>query len=487
MKPLYCNLNQAASFICILFFIDCPVGLAANAADIPKTDAAVVIEAKKKPSQPWSPKETCTIAQLQGYAPKPDPAGDRFGGMTDTRFPATGFFYTTKFNGRWWLVDPEGRLCIHKAICAVSPGASKRFTQALTEKFGTERAWAEATTANLKNLGFNGTGAWSTNALLRSTTNPPVYVEIWNFMASYAMSRGAAVMGAGNHKYKEELLPVFDQEFAAYADEYARRLADTKNDPYLLGHFSDNELPLRPKALDLCLALPTGASNHQAALEWLKKRKGKSEITPEDVTAVDREAFFAYYLERYYSIVSAAIKKYDPNHLYLGSRLIGVTGNETAMRTYAKYADVMSINWYGAWTLPRATIEQWAAWTDKPFIISEWYAKGQDAPGLSNESGAGWLVKTQKDRGRYYQNMTLDLLASKNCVGWHWFRYADNDPEDPTTDPSNRNSNKGIVNVHYQPYAELVDQMKQINQQAYRLIEFFDDAFYADAVNPNQN
>ena len=39
----------------------------------------LVVEAKKKPSQPWAPKETCTIAQLQGYAPKPDSLQEMFG------------------------------------------------------------------------------------------------------------------------------------------------------------------------------------------------------------------------------------------------------------------------------------------------------------------------------------------------------------------------------------------------------------------------
>ena len=150
------------------------------------------------------------------------------------------------------------------------------------------------------------------------------------------------------------------------------------------------------------------------------------------------------------------------------------------MRTYGKYADALSINWYGDWMLPSERMDNWANWADKPFIISEWYAKGHDVPGLTNESGAGWLVHTQKERGYYYQNMALNLLARKNNVGWHWFKYADNDPEDLTTDPSNRNSNKGIVNVKYEPYTDLVDAMKELNTQAYRLIEFFDDASYSN-------
>jgi hypothetical protein len=83
-------------------------------------------------------------------------------------------------------------------------------------------------------------------------------------------------------------------------------------------------------------------------------------------------------------------------------------------------------------------------------------------------------VPTQRDRGWFYQNFTLALLESKNCIGWHWFKYLDNDPDDLTTDPSNRDSNKGIVNLRYEPYVELVAAMKSLNANIYPLADHFD-------------
>ncbi len=93
---------------------------------------------------------------------------------------------------------------------------------------------------------------------------------------------------------------------------------------------------------------------------------------------------------------------------------------------------------------------------------------------MPNISGAGWLVKTQADRGIHYQNFALNLLMAKNCVGWHWFRYQDNDPNDPTADPSNNDSNKGIVNTQYQVYEILAEKMKSINDKKYQIIKYFD-------------
>ena len=448
--------------------------------NIPKTGSPIIVQSKKKPSHEWKPKETYTIEQLIDYNEKSDPEYSKYGGMKNTRFPAKGFFYTLKVKGRWWLIDPDGHLCIHKAICSVSPGSSENFKKNRLKKYGSDEGWAEATASLLMKLGFNGTAAWSDNDLFKSVENRPVYTQKWSFMSSYAKKRGAAKMGTGNHKYKGDVIYVFDPEFEEFADNYAKQLAATKDDPYLLGHFSDNEMPLRPNALELCLQLDKTEPGYQAAWAWLCGRKGSTEISLDAITPDDRDAFYEFYVDRYFSIVSNAIKKYDPNHLYLGIRLIGVSNNETVMRTYAKYADVLSMNWYGNWMLPKERMDNWAKWTDKPFIISEWYAKGNDVPGLTNESGAGWLVKTQEERGYYYQNMILNLLARRNNVGWHWFKYADNDPDDLTTDPSNRNANKGIVNVNYELYYDLTDAMKEINHQAYRIIEFFDDTTYSD-------
>lgn len=83
-------------------------------------------------------------------------------------------------------------------------------------------------------------------------------------------------------------------------------------------------------------------------------------------------------------------------------------------------------------------------------------------------------MATQAERGHFYQNFTLALLESRVCVGWHWFKYMDNDPTDTRTDPSNRDSNKGIVNVRYEPYRPLLDAMKQLNAAVYPLSEYFD-------------
>jgi hypothetical protein len=181
-----------------------------------------------------------------------------------------------------------------------------------------------------------------------------------------------------------------------------------------------------------------------------------------------------FVVDRYFRITSNAIKKYDPNHLFLGSRFYGSSLSQPEVfRAAGRHVDVVSVNWYHVWSPDSARLAMWGRESGKPVIITEWYAKGMDS-GLANTGGAGWVVKTQRDRGRFYENFTLGLLESKVCVGWDWFKYLDNDPDNLGVDPSNRDSNKGILSNRYVPYDPLLEAMKQINERSFSLVKYFD-------------
>jgi len=140
-----------------------------------------------------------------------------------------------------------------------------------------------------------------------------------------------------------------------------------------------------------------------------------------------------------------------------------------------KYCDVISVNFYTHWTPPSDAMVMWEAAAKKPFLITEFYTKAVDS-GMANVTGAGWLVHTQADRGAAYQNVTLQLLENKGNVGWQFFRYQDNDPTDTANkwDDSNIDGNKGIVDSKYRIWQQLLDRQKQVNLNAYSLIDYFD-------------
>jgi hypothetical protein len=428
----------------------------------------------------WNTYTAKTIDRLQGFQFTKDPALNDYGSWKVKQSAATGYFRVEKKGDRWWIVDPEGYPFIHKALAVFRPGGSDNQKAALTVKYGTQENWVKQESQLLKDYGFNGTGAWSAVDLIRETEKPLVYTVIVSPMGSYKSNHirkfGGKYEMAGWQGYRFDLAMVFDPEFDGYVEKAIAPIAQYVNDKYLLGYFTDNELPWKNDALDRHLKyLGKEEPGYLAAKKWLDNRKGK-DATLEDINDQDRLAFSGFYFETYIQKVAAAIRKYDPNHLYLGCRFNQEKEelqNSEMFKVAGKYADIISINHYRKWEPDQSIMANWTNWSGKPFMITEWYTKGEDS-GLPNKTGAGWNVPTQADRGYFYQNFTIELLKSKACVGWNWFTYQDNDPLNINTDSSNRDSNKGVVTSNYQPYQPLLDNMKQLNDHVFELIQYLD-------------
>ena len=447
---------------------------------------APVVRAKSKPDRQWREYPTRTLEHLTGFRPADRPIPlSAYGGRADRKQKAIGFFRVQNVHGRWWLVDPEGCLFLHVGVVSVRPNLSAGSRSAYERRFGSEEKWAATAGGLLADHGFNGTGAWSDNAALRACPRPLVYTQIWNFMSGFGGSKKLTRQKPGHKGYPNDCFPVFHPDFERWCDHAAQALAATKDDPYLLGHFSDNELPFPDRLLDKTLALDESDAdmvhNLRAGRQWLQRRKPLGSLTggrsasSRDITDADRDAFRGYVFERYLEITTRAIRKHDPNHLCLGPRLHGQEKKSPAVFAAAgKHLDAVAVNYYGVWTPEAATLADWTRWSGRPVLITEWYVKGADAPGLANTTGAGWIVPTQADRGRFYQNYVLALLESRSCVGWHWFKYQDNDPQSRTADPSNLDSNKGIVDGTFQPYLPLLERMGRLNARVYELADHFD-------------
>ncbi len=423
----------------------------------------------------YQPFKTRTVGLLPGYEPLQNPLKlSKYGGWMEKKSDATGFFRVQKINGRWWAIDPEGYYYFNVALNAVRPGKSERNNRALKEKFGTKENWMKKTIEMLQENGFTCAGAWSDAEAItkanKTLDRPFSYCINLNFMSNYGSVRGGTYQQPGHTGYPKSAIFVFDPEFETFCDKHTQQLVDYKTDANIFGYFSDNEMPFRFNSLDNFYSLPETEPGHKAAKKWMEER----DIDPSQITDKQREEFLSIVSEKYFSIVSGAIKKYDPNHMYIGARFYSSEKNQPAfMKTAGKYLDIVSNNYYGKWTPDKTDMKNWAEWTGRPFIITEYYTKGEDS-GMSNKSGAGWIVKTQKERGLFYQNFNLALLESKNCVGWHYFKYQDNDPTAKGVDPSNVDSNKGVVNNEYEVWEPMMVKMNELNNQVYTIIDYFD-------------
>jgi len=362
-----------------------------------------------------------------------------YGGSLKSKTSATGYFYIKKVNGCWYIVDPEGYLFFTIGVNSVSKGGGVQLPDFL------------------RDIGTNTLGCWSDETINDGTSHKMPYCPRWNFMATYKNSTQRT-----KDLYAKGIIPVFDPAYTVFCDNHAMQLSAASDDPFLLGHFSDNELPIYDNTtygnlLDRFLAIEDKSDpNFIAAKNWIVGRGGESYV----ISAEDMEEFHGYVTGTYYKITGEAIKKYDPNHLYLGSRLHGAAKSKPSIFIEAgKYVDIISINVYGVWTPSKSDMDRWSS-GGKPFIVTEFYAKAEDS-GLPNQGGAGWLVPTQEDRAKFFENFTLALIEHPGCVGYHYFRYID-DGE----------ANKGLIDANFKWYEPLKNSFNKVARDIYALREF---------------
>lgn len=399
---------------------------------------------------------TVRLSNLNLQAP-PDRLS-RFGGSLElAKQEATGFFRVENVNEVWTFVDPEGYIFISMGINSVNEGG-KSLRREFNNRFDSVDDWLSLVDNVMRDLRFNTYANWSDYKTLRVHDRP--YTARFSFMASYVRQKGGGKMGYGNFNYEKDVIPVFDSEFELYVLGQAKQFASLADDPYLLGVFSDNELPFNK--IDGCLQryleLGVDDEGYQYALAWMKE----NHLGEEELTHKHDLEFMNVVIDRYYSIIRRAFDAYLPNHLYLGSRIHGnALRNDSLFRISGLYVDVVSVNYYHKWHPEYNRINNWASLANKPILITEWYAKASDS-GLNNSKGAGFLVDSQKDRGYFYENFCLGLLRNPSVIGWHWFRFID----DLKTGAE---SNKGILNRNFEVYQDLAGSMKAINRKAYSL------------------
>lgn len=436
-------------------------------------DAAIAqsfVEAKKGYwEEAYTDYETMTLDDRGIELPASSGNLSRFGGDLSSKHKATGYFRTHYDGEKWTMVDPDGYEWYHVGCNSVYMSPTQGGKEALKKHYGSPENWEKTINLELQDIGFNLLANWSNVPRGPDIPKMPYVIEL-GVMQEFGKSLGVAKMGYGHHKYEGDVMPVFHPKFPDFARSFIEKnFSHVSNDPWLVGYFSDNELPLHLDVLEKYLALPKNNPNRQAVIEWLEGRGFKT--VPETLGEALKSEFLEHVVSTYFRIVSESLRAVDPNHLLLGCRFLAHYEHIDALwKGAGPFLDVVSLNLYGIWTPTSEQMNRWVTLSGKPFFITEWYSKGMDS-GLPNKGGAGWTVKTQTDRAKHYEHFTLLLLEHPGCVGWHWFKYQDNDPENNLADTSNLDANKGFVNNRYEPYTELIDSMKKINRNVYWLRE----------------
>ena len=430
---------------------------------------------------------TRLISTLKGYEENTAETSlyDIYGGYTGgEKYEATGYFYTKKIGDRWWTIDPLGYPFYRVACVTIGTGSDIQTKNALA-KYGSMEGWAQATTDRLYELGFNSAGGWSRIDELSKANNPLSQTKVLYVVRSYASSLALDIGKSGHTEFYAGVMPVFDPDFVTSArNTVANETKGYAGVSSIYGWFGDNDLPADLRMLDNSLKLDPSdkrfAYSYANAWTFMYMKTGKEDVSLNDVTDELRKEYRAMVYDKYFYVVADALERYVPMHQFIGCRFVdNCFKDEYIMRVAGAYCDVVTLNYYSVWQGDANLLANLQKWSGKPFAVTEWYAKGMDVwekdNRITNKSGAGWTVRTQTNRGHFYQNYALQLLECKGCVGFDWFQYIDNDPDNLGADLSNRDSNKGIVNTAHEEYTELTAIMAQLNHQKYNLVKFFDE------------
>ena len=433
---------------------------------------------KQHKSRPFS-----ALTDLDKYVSDPfkNAKLDAYGGIMieELKQKATGFFYTTKINGRWWMVDPLGYPYINIGLSQIDyslNGSTMQRENAL-KKFGSFENWALATTRQVRDeLNFNS--SFSPRVEIRNVADGLSYMAHMGIMSNYGLAKGVRGVGNGSTVFTENnTMPVFDPDFVSYANFFVKDSLKDLNNPRIIGYTSDNELPMDVSMLDNSLTVNhLKSANHYTyacAWTWLANITGKEDPSLADVTSELRDLFRGFVYDRYFNVVTGAFDAANSPYMYMGCRFLTVSkDSQWVYRFAAPYLDCMTINWYFEWEPSIASIYGIEKNGDMPFLVTEFYSKAGDS-GLGNTSGAGFYVATQADRADFYETFTIRLMESRNCVGWQLFHYMDNDPNSGTSDKSSVDSNKGIFNNEYEMYTVFTDRIAILNENVYKIVDYF--------------
>lgn len=442
-----------------------------------------------KPSQPphnWdkaNTRNTRVIHYMNGYTPEYTTQEEYQATVNEygsslllPRQDGTGRFRVEKINGRWWIVDPDGYLNIYRGVTSLGIVAGTEST--MTSMFGSKEAWVTKTWNQLQTMGFSGVGGFSdhdqiTQYNISNPTTPIIHTPIiTHFISSVMAKKGLSYPDTDTKENNRNCMAgfIFLEDFPEMCMEVAaENLAKYKGDKTVFGVMSDNEIIFSANSVDIMAELLRVKDDDFVGKKEAQKVLVENGLEPTVEAYLDspehdelQDILSGRMAERYYKACRDAIKAVDPDMLYLGSRLHGYPKSQkSVIQAAGKYCDVITINYYGDWEPEQA--KNWAEWTDTPIMVTEFYSMADDT-GLTNPSGAGFLVQTTLEKGFFYQHFILGLLEMKNCIGWTWFRYID----------SGQGSN-GIYNSRFGIYPELYPLVRELNFNAYDLINYFDN------------
>ena len=403
---------------------------------------------------------------------------------------ATGCFRVEKWEGKWYFVDPDGRLFFSRGINSLTrgdywltdrgrekcytrrPAAPGRVFHFYSDncriRYGNE-SWHEFQFRRMESWGYNTIGNWSDPVLYRGRKIP--------YMLNLPLPAGMMRFGA-KKEFRDVYSPAFESELLAVLPEKFRWTID---DPYCIGYFVGNELHFdnSVKVAEAAFLAPPELPAKQRLLSGLKAKYrsiaalnkawkssysswnalARPEKLPDSkLCRKDFEAFTLKFWNRFFELSRLAVKKHAPHHLYLGSRFkVQDYNKQWLFRIASEKCDVISINDYA---LHHDHFVH-AGLGDKPVLISE-SSVGHRMRGMLGILAYPGCASHAREEA---QKILLEsTVRHPQIVGIHHFGFKD---QTLVGRWDGENYGIGLVSVTDEPYREFVESNRAFAERLY--------------------
>lgn len=447
---------------------------------------------------------------------KPNPERTIYGGWANgPGFPATGHFYPLKYQGKWYLVDPTGKLFWGHGIQGIRWVDTTPVTRRehwfetlppkddplyapcwLTERSGA--AWYAKTGGKLTSFNYNlrnliaKYGKEYSQGFIRTTALrlPAWGINLIGVNSYLPLTRDAKIPYIHNpvgkrvklNNGKGVFFDVFDPGYARdLKAELTGRYGFTLNDPYCIGYCIDNEVKwgTPTRFAEDVVRSPASQCAKKVFLEQLQKRYhndlnafnqawgsdlkswddflNRTALPATGRSKRDLAAFNDEIIRTYFKVNREVLKECAPHKLYLGSRMHDYPVR--VMRLAAPYLDVISLNLYrhsvADLSLPKPL--------DKPVLVTEYHFGLMDG-GIP--AGGLQSFGSRADRKHAYSRYVESALSNPYVIGVTYFQWLNQSAVGRYQDGENFYC--GFVDVTDRPEPDLVEAATELGPQLYR-------------------
>ena len=436
---------------------------------------------------------------------------DQYGGWTGKKFEATGFFRVEK-DERWWLVTPEGNAFLSFGINHLHPHLWKQDynREAWQKRLGIDNLDSREFTPALKTwflqtcrqYGFNTVGVHTELSAVNRPQPSMPYMQSIHFVDI--------------PHWKTEIpdsnfWDVFSETFAAHCDRLAREFAaPAKDDPFLLGYamtdcplFTEEDCRERPDVI--------GGARREARIGWPRRLRNFGANAPgkkayvqtmrdiyrgqiSDFNATygtqfdsfdalqtaenwrphtdlsngnetrDNIEFLQKVVAKYYQTTRDAIRRYDPNHLFVGDKINANTDAlDTLLPITSQFTDIVFYQMYARYEVQKPGLDRWYRTADKPMI------NGDSAFTMITDTMPrpyGPVADNIKQRAEWTDEFFQNAFARPEFVGWHYCGLIDASNLVPQKQDR---QHSGLLTGYGEPYPELLKVLQTCTAEMYEI------------------